>query len=222
MGPVVPGKESLIESIFRIFGYVVAGFMAVSAQPIYRFIKTRTRMLNWTNRKIDSQKFIYDKLGELRASLDVDRVAIIEFSNSEKSVSNFPFLFVTMTYERVSDHIAPIKEKMNKIPSSWFVPFNSFLVDESVHSCKFFKDGKILINDEVSPRMASTLQDASITHLMHSYGMESRLFVKFTKSIGDGILDIVQYDRDMTITSDQVEEINGAASYIWFKTNVKH
>lgn len=209
---VFPGKETL----FKDIGYVLAGVAAALAQPLYKWLKRKGSLLDWTNRKIDSQKLIYDKLGELRSWLDVDRVAIVEFSNTEKSVSNFPFLFMTMTYERVADHIAPIKERMHKVPSSWFANLHSYLVPDSVHRVTFVEDGSIIIDNQTA------IYDESVIRALKSYNMRSRTFIKLTKKIGDGILEISQYDQMNELSATQWIEVDAVAAYVWYNANVKH
>jgi len=204
------------EDILKNLGYIIAGILAAISQPVYKWLKRKGSLLDWTNRKIDSQKLIYDKLGELRSWLDVDRTAIIEFSNTEKSVSNFPFLFMTMTYERVADHIAPIKERLHKIPSSWFVNFHSYLVPDNVHRVTFIDDGSVLINDQ------PVLFDENVIRSLKSYNMKSRTLVKLTKKIGDGVLEISHYDQVISFSEAQLQEIDAAAAYVWFNANVKH
>lgn len=204
------------EDILKNLGYIIAGILAALSQPIYKWVKRKGSLLDWTNRKIDSQKLIYDKLGELRSWLDVDRVAVVEFSNTEKSVSNFPFLFMTMTYERVADHIAPIKERMHKIPSSWFVSFHSYLVPDGVRRVMFIDDGAVIIDDK------EPIYDESIIRSLKSYNMRSRTLVKLTKKIGDGVLEISQYDQVNNFSPPQREEIDAVAAYVWYNANIKH
>ncbi len=188
-------------------GKVAAGALIIVVPLLVKYIKRKADEAHFTTRKIDSASLIYNRVVEMRAKLNVDRVAIFEFSNGEKTVTGFPFLYSTMTYERVDDSIASIKEQFNKVPATWFSALNGHVVNTNSKYAVFYADGSSVI-DGIS------MKTPDAAAILRGYRITTNALFKISPDIGDGLLVISDHSREIEFTEEELNDIQGDINYI--------
>lgn len=208
---VQTSKEILSEDVLKLIGQTIGGALAVGLPVLYLWIQKKAKTINWTKEKLDIQSIVNNRIVETRARTGVDRVAIWEFSNSDKTVTGFPFLFITMTFEKTAEYIANIRDKFNKVPASWFAPINGLFIPTDVKYGIFYDDGTVILDGETKSE-----KDDEIASLLRAYGIMSTAAVKLTNDISDGLMIINSHIEKLTFTEDELESLFGDARFIWF------
>jgi hypothetical protein len=197
-----------IEEVLKDAGSFVAGAALVALPVFSKWAKNRFEKVNFTGKKLDIAQLVSERLTEIRAEHHIDRLSILEFSNGDKSVSGFPFLFVTMTYEKCAQNIAGIKHLINKVPSSWYVEFNYHFTDKSVMYGYFFDDGRCKIGDGPEFMCEETAK------LLLGFGVKSTWTFKLGHNISTGLLNIGFTDEYKIFTPAEIMQICGDSRYI--------
>lgn len=199
-------KDIPFEYLLTI-GKVLAGALVVLIPLGIKWIKQRAYKSHFTVRKMDSAAIINSRIIEMRANLTVDRVGIFEYSNGEKTVAGFPFLYATMTYEKVADNIASIKEQYNKVPASWFSSLNGHLVDTKVQYAVFYSDGTAIID-------GVEIQTPDAASILIGYKIVTNALFKITTDIGDGLIAISDHSRKIEFSEAEISQIKGDINYL--------
>lgn len=207
---VQTSKQILSEDVLKLIGQTIGGALTVGLPVLYLWIQKKAKTINWTKEKLDIQAIVNNRIVETRARLGVDRVAIWEFSNSDKTVTGFPFLFVTMTFEKTAEHIAHIRDRFNKVPASWFAPINSKFIPSDVKYGVVYDDGTIILNGKNKEK------DEELGSLLRAYGLTATVAIKLTGDISDGLLIVSSHNEKLDFTEEELESIMGDARFIWF------
>ncbi len=188
-------------------GKVLAGAALVVVPLGIKYLKRKAEEKTFTVRKLDCAATIESRIIEMRARLGVDRVAIFEFSNGDKTVMGFPFLYSTMTYERVQDSISSMKGMFNKVPASWFSSLNSHFVPVTSNYGLFYDDGTAILDgaETMTPDVVSILK---------GYHIVSNCIFKISNNIGDGLLIISDHKKKLVFTKEEIAQIKGDTNYI--------
>lgn len=188
-------------------GKVLAGALIVLVPLGVKYIRRKAAESHFTHRKLDSASLINNRVIEMRAKLNVDRVAIFEFSNGEKTVTGFPFLYSTMTFERVADSVASMKEQFNKVPASWFAALNGFLVNAAARYAIFYANGAAIVD-------GVKMETPDAANIIKGYHISTNALFKISADIGDGLLAISDHNREIEFTEEELSQIQGDLSYI--------
>lgn len=203
-------KELINDDLIKLIGQTLGGALAVALPVLYIWLKDRAKSVNWTKEKMDIQALVQDRLIEMRVKFDVDRVAVIEFSNSDRTVNGFPFLFETMTFEKTNEHIVPIKEKFNKVPTSWFISLHAPFISNETRWGRLCSDGSVYIDGKflgLSESVGSTLR---------SLGIKELIKAKLTSDVSDGFISLTNHNENINLTNEQVIDFLADVKYVWY------
>ncbi len=198
----------LPEEILKTLGEMSAGAAVVCVPMLIKWAKAKSEKINFTTKKIDIAQLVSDKLTDMRADYHIDRIGLLEFSNGDRSVQGFPFLFVTMTYEKCKMNVAGIKHMVNKTPASWYVEFNSFFTKKECKYACFFDDGRCIVNG------GPEFQNEETGRILNGYGIKSQWTFKINDDIGMGLVNIAFLDEYREFTSREINDIIGDCHYI--------
>lgn len=188
-------------------GKVLAGALIILVPLAIKYLRRQTALSHFTVRKLDVASLINNRVIEMRAKLNVDRVAIFEYSNGEKTVTGFPFLYATMTYERVADSIASTKEQYNKVPASWFSSLNTHLINSASKYGVFYANGAAIID-------GIKVEAPDAAQILRGYNLKTNALFKISSDIGDGLLAISDHSHEIDFTEEELNQIQGDLSYI--------
>ena len=186
---------------FFFFLFIVAGPLTA------KYIKGRYERRNFTKRKLNIAGLVSERLTEMRIKYNVDRISIIEFSNGDKSVSGFPFLFTTITYEKVAGNISHQQQFVNKVPASWYIDFNSPFTDPEIGYGMFDDTGAVKIQGKDS----FNIETAKI---LLGNGVKTNWTFKLSKNISHGLVVFSSIDSHRVFTEDEIISILGDCKYI--------
>ena len=144
----------------------------------------------------------------MRSQYDADRLGLLEFSNGDRSVQGFPFLFVTMTYEKVHMNVSPTKHLVNKIPASWSVEFNSYFTKRECRYGRFYDDGRCALDG------GSEFINEEAGRILCGFGIKSQWTFRISDNIGMGLITLSFMDEYKTYTPQEVNNILGDCHYI--------
>ena len=188
-------------------GKVLGGAALVIVPLGLKYLKRKSEEKTFTVRKLDCAAMIDSRIIEMRARLGVDRVAIYEYSNGDKTVMGFPFLYATMTFERVRDNVASMKNLFNKVPASWFSSINTHFISATSSYGLFYDDGSAVLDGVVA-------QTPDVVSILKGYHIVSQCVFKISNNIGDGLVIITDHNRKMEFTADEIAQIKGDTNYI--------
>lgn len=194
--------------IIKQFGEFFAGIAVVAGPLVVKYTKRKIEESNFTKKKLDIATLVSDRLAEMRIAYAVDRISIVEFSNGDKSVSGFPFLFTTMTYEKVGYNISHQQHLTNKVPASWYVDFNAPFTDPKSKYGRFYDDGRYKIDEQsegISEEIGKTLK---------GFGSKSNWTFKISKNISLGLVILTSIDEHRVFSEEMISCILGDCAYI--------
>lgn len=155
-----------IEHIIKIIGdYGV--MIIISGIFIYAVVKVINLAIDWAKSKmnktshednikkrVDVGEQIHKLIAQQLRQLDLERIQVIEFSNSVVSVAYLPFRYMTCTYEVYDLDRSPTGYKLDRISTSLFSPFFTKLQENPIYLFE--------VSDELDPsaRSLSALMDA--------------------------------------------------------------
>ncbi len=195
---------------FKEMGELFAGMLIVVAPLTVRWVKKRYEKVNFTKQKIDISLKVNDLLVELRQKYGVDRLGVLEFSNGDESVNGFPFLYVTMTYEKCKINVSSIKAEVNKVPASWFIHFNSFFTDntDNRYGC-FFENGQVYIGDKSTPHYS-----ADVANDLKAYGVQTNYTFKIGRNINAGLVNLAFLNTYKQFSPEEISDIQAYVSQL--------
>ena len=128
---------------------------------------------------------------EIQIRFDANRVAIFEYSNTEKAINGLPFDYVTMTYEETAHYTAPIGHSMRKMPIGQFAAI-------------------LMEIDQANKWVQHTLNhpNVDVVYNLKSYDVVMEYHFKITNHLRDGVLSIVFMKETPDFTPEQIDYIN--------------
>jgi hypothetical protein len=105
-----------LSDLFKGVGQFIAIFVATCIPYIKpRVEKWLKKHSDYFTHNLNVRKEINDHLNEIRIRMHADRVCLFEFSNTDKSISQYPFEYLNMTYEKVNvGSVAEIRDHWQK------------------------------------------------------------------------------------------------------------
>ena len=205
------------KEILTGLGEFIGGILVVLIPVLINYWKKNIPDPAFIKKNMGFYSQISNRLVTIRAKLNYDRVAIFEFSNGEKTITGFPFLYSTMTYERTEDSIQSIKNQFNRTPSSWFASINKHLISTEVKYGIFHDDGTGILDGRqiVVPDIISILK---------AYNFKSYAVFKLDSEISNGLLVITDHTKKIEFSKDDMNQLFGDCFYInnIFNSRPKH
>jgi hypothetical protein len=137
-------KENTLSVVLTLMLIFITGAMYLQFQFQQVQIDKIKNAVAPDESRIVVQKYEYDKkideiLAELRDDLKADRAKLFQYHNSQRSVGNIPFLYVSATNEVVKRGISSELANLQRLPSSLFSPSidNYF---KNLPPCEYKKD----------------------------------------------------------------------------------
>ncbi len=194
--------------VMKGFGEFAGGIAIIGVPLLIKWLKQRADKVNFAKKKMDISQMISDRLAEMRSEHSIDRLSIFEFSNGDKSCSGFPFLFVTMTYEKCERNIASIRHLFNKVPASWYVDINGHFTTSDGNYGYFFDDGRCRIGSK------DEFTNEEAAKILIGLGIKSMWAFRLGSNISYGMLNIAFIDEHRMFSHDEVLEIMGNCKYV--------
>lgn len=198
----------LPEEILKTIGEMMAGAAVIGVPMTIKWLKEKSEKIHFTTKKIDIAQLVSDKLTDMRAEYHIDRIGLLEFSNGDRSVQGFPFLFVTMTYEKCKMNVASIKHMVNKTPASWYVEFNSYFTKKECRYACFFDDGRCWIDG------GAEFKNEETGRILNGFGIKSQYTFKINDNIGMGLINVAFIDEYKKLSDSEINDILGDCHYI--------
>lgn len=193
--------SGLMEDIGRIIGFSMIALYPHLSRKVKDYVKGKSDYLN-SNSKLRRQ--IKEIIKEIRIHMEANRAVMVEFSNTEKSTSNFPFEFASITYEELDNNVVPIQQNVKKTPVSLLLDWTEPVENDNARF-RIFQYEDITNTEFVNFRMKEL-------------SMSSIIVFKITNKLKDGFIGIHHtqpYEEDWN-TSD-VKQANEDFIYLKFQ-----
>jgi len=130
-------------------------------------------------------------LVRIRSVSGANRVSILEYHNSQYSLSGLPFDFCSMTYEDTDDKTKELITTFQKFPIS---PAAEMLLRLNDSKIGHTKD-------------SSTSNDISISQVIRSWGTTTAINFRLGNNVKEGVLCLSWSDIDADLTDEQYLQI---------------
>jgi hypothetical protein len=176
--------------IYDNLGVLLGAIIATLTPYITSWISKKLKKDNFLP-NLDIRKKIKLEIEKLLIETGASRVSIVEFSNTDVSISGLPFNYANMTYEATGDNTKEIITGFQKIPISLYADMLISL-ESSREQCLLFTDKD---------------PNSSISMINKIYGCKSTYKFKITNTVKDGIIRLEWNNEYSNLTSEQIESV---------------
>lgn len=176
--------------IYDNLGILLGAIVATLTPYITSWIREKFKKDNFLP-NLNIRKQIKSEVEKLLIETGASRVSIIEFSNTDVSISGLPFNYANMTYESTDDGTKELITGFQKIPISLYADMLISL-ESSREQCLSFTD------KDLNP---------TISMINKLYGCKSVHKFKITNTVKDGIIRIEWNNGYPILTSEEIESI---------------
>jgi hypothetical protein len=195
--------------LFTALGTVVGAALIYLFNAIKEHIKNRApKPVETTRKKIDIAGLIDARLTEMRIKYDVSRLGVAEFSNGERTVNGFQFLFVTRTFEKTNPNVSSMTHLVNKVPASWYTAFFQHFTQPDATFGYFSDLGEVEIDNKKMPPVED------VANTLSGQSKKAMYYFKIGKDISDGLLSLSFLNSYQKLTPEQIASIKGDCHYI--------
>lgn len=186
-----------MEEVLKGFGTIIAVVLLTLAPHIYKwFEKFFKKHSDYFTKNLVLRRQINDELREIRLKFSADRVCIFEFSNTDKSISNFPFEYLSCTFEQTNGQVVEIRDDWQKKHINNHVEFlELFASQEILYRILQSEDRNIPEN---------------VTMTFERQHIKTCLIYKLSKEVRNGFVALhfmtSEYEEDWDIEKGQHEQ----------------
>ena len=137
-------------------------------------------------------------LVRIRSLVGANRVSLLEYHNSQYSLSGLPFDFCSMTYEDTDDKTKELITTFQRFPVSQVAEMLLRLNDSKHGFTKY---------STVNP-------DESSAYVIKAYGITSSIDFRLGNNVKEGVLSLSWSEEDKRLTSEQIQEVKAEISNI--------
>lgn len=196
--------------VFTAFGAAVMGGLVYGFSLLKDYFRDKNKkpVDDITRKKIDIAGLIDARLTEMRVKYNVSRLGVAEFSNGERTVNGFQFLFITRTFEKVNPNVTSMTHLVNKVPASWYTAFFQHFTEPNVFCASFSDKGEVCVDGvEKAP-------NEDVANTLRGQSKKTMYYFKIGKDISDGLLSMSFLNGYQKLSEEQIAEIKGDCHYI--------
>jgi hypothetical protein len=166
--------SEFLKGFGQLLGYSMIILIPWLAPRVEKWFKNKA---DYFGHNLKIRKQINDHLAEIRIALNADRVCLFEFSNTDKSISQYPFEYLNMTYEKVSASTSEIRDEWQKKHIKPHVDFLEMFSDSHGPMTMIIDSHDYRINEGVRMNLLA-------------YNIESCLICKMHKELRYGFIAV--------------------------------